>query len=61
MKQYRIIKIVSYLNVIIYILCEKLNYLTKSYLCVVFNIIKYNDSNYVIILHIIGVNKFIYI
>ena len=51
-------KIVSQSNVIICILCENLNDITKGHLCVVFNAIKYIITNYVIILQIICVNNF---
>ena len=56
-----IMKIVSQPNNITYILCEKLSDIIKSHLSVVFDTIKYVVSNCVIILQIIGVNKFFYI
>ena len=51
-------KIVSQPNVIIYILSENLNTVTKCHLCAVFNTIIYIVSNYVIILLVIDVKKF---
>ena len=51
-------KMVSQPNVIIYILCENLNVISKWHVCVVFNTLKYIISNYATILNIIGVNKY---